>query len=332
METLRQGMSVEPSEAAPVIPDIRNIGFEGDQVIAAVGPDDVYTGAARDAAGSLKDVVVGESAPLVQGGVVSNPEVAAQIEDQSQAFLQRAISGGLTQKANSGVEVYETPRFIGPAEAGPGRVRLSRTAAPDPQRGPEPSQRLGYARYYVGPEATGSKPAGVVTGVSPTVNIDYASMPQSDVYRPSDIGRIVPNLSASQGSVKPVPGYLQSLPKVSSRQPLAGPAQVNYRPPAPGYTDIGDRPAPTEAAPIGPLTQSPGLPKIGRVDRGPAREGQATGPVITQYGQNIRYPNMRGQERFTTEQLMNDPALRGGPVKMPNRFRDQFVVERPRGY
>ena len=41
---------------------------------------------------------------------------------------------------------------------------------------------------------------------------------------------------------------------------------------------------------------------------------------------------MRGQERFTTEQLMNDPALRGGPVKMPNRFRDQFVVERPRGY
>ena len=332
METLRQGMSVEPSEAAPVIPDIRNIGFEGDQVIAAVGPDDVYTGAARDAAGSLKDVVVGESAPLVQGGVVSNPEVAAQIEDQSQAFLQRAISGGLTQKANPGVEVYETSRFIGPAEVGPGRVPLSRTAAPDPQRGPEPSQRLGYARYYVGPEATGSKPAGVVTGASPTVNIDYASMPQSDVYRPSDIGRIVPNLSASQGSVKPVPGSLQSLPKVSSRQPLAGPAQVNYRPPAPGYTDIGDRPAPTEAAPIGPLTQSPGLPKIGRVDRGPAREGQATGPVITQYGQNIRYPNMRGQERFTKEQLMNNPSLGAGPVKMPNRFRDQFVVERPRGY
>ena len=68
------------------------------------------------------------------------------------------------------------------------------------------------------------------------------------------------------------------------------------------------------------------------MDRGPALENQATGPVITQYGQNIRYPNMRGQERFTTEQLMNDPSLRGGPVKMPNRFRDQFVVERPRGY
>ena len=351
METLRQGMSVEPSEAAPVIPDIRNIGFEGDQVIAAVGPDDVYTGAARDAAGSLKDVVVGESAPLVQGGVVSNPEVAAQIEDQSQAFLQRAISGGLTQKANPGVEVYETPRMVGPAElSGPGSVPLSRTAAPDPQRGPEPSQRLGYARYYVGPEATGSKPAGVVTGVSPTVNIDYASMPQSDVYRPTDVGRVVyqgpvqtsaERLAQSTGglarptSILPDRGDTRltsslPVPQYDPRYKTLNRSQ--YNPPAPGYTDIADRPAPTGVAPIGPLTQSPGLPKIGRVDRGPALENQATGPVITQYGQNIRYPNMRGQERFTTEQLMNDPNLRGGPVKMPNRFRDQFVVERPRGY
>ena len=351
METLRQGMSVEPSEAAPVIPDIRNIGFEGDQVIAAVGPDDVYTGAARDAAGSLKDVVVGESAPLVQGGVVSNPEVAAEIEDQSQAFLQRAISGGLTQKANPGVEVYETPRMVGPAElSGPGSVPLSRTAAPDPQRGPEPSQRLGYARYYVGPEATGSKPAGVVTGVSPTVNIDYASMPQSDVYRPTDVGRVVyrgpvqtsaERLSQSTGglarptSILPDRGDTRltsslPVPQYDPRYKTLNRSQ--YNPPAPGYTDIADRPASTGVAPIGPLTQSPGLPKIGRVDRGPALENQATGPVITQYGQNIRYPNMRGQERFTTEQLMNDPSLRGGPVKMPNRFRDQFVVERPRGY
>ena len=351
METLRQGMSVEPSEAAPVIPDIRNIGFEGDQVIAAVGPDDVYTGAARDAAGSLKDVVVGESAPLVQGGVVSNPEVAAEIEDQSQAFLQRAISGGLTQKANPGVEVYETPRMVGPAElSGPGSVPLSRTAAPDPQRGPEPSQRLGYARYYVGPEGTGSKPAGVVTGVSPTVNIDYASMPQSDVYRPTDVGRVVyrgpvqtsaERLSQSTGglarptSILPDRGDTRltsslPVPQYDPRYKTLNRSQ--YNPPAPGYTDIADRPASTGVAPIGPLTQSPGLPKIGRVDRGPALENQATGPVITQYGQNIRYPNMRGQERFTTEQLMNDPSLRGGPVKMPNRFRDQFVVERPRGY
>ena len=354
METLRQGMSVEPSEAAPVIPDIRNIGigFEGDkEIIGAVGPDDVYTGAARDAAGSLKDVVVGESAPLVQGGVVSNPEIAAQIEDQSQAFLQRAISGGLTQRANPGVEVYETPRMVGPAElSGPGSVPLSRTATPDPQRGPEPSQRLGYARYYVGPEATGSKPAGVVTGVSPTVNIDYASMPQSVVYRPTDVGRVVyqgpvqtsaERLSQSTGglarpmSILPDRGDTRltsslPVPQYDPRYKTLNRSQ--YRPPAPGYTDIGDRPAPTEAAPIGPLTQSPGLPKIGRVDRGPVREGQATGPVITQYGQNIRYPNMRGQERFTTEQLMNDPSLRGGPVKMPNRFRDQFVIERPRGY
>ena len=353
METLRQGMSVEPSEAAPVTPDIRNIGigFEGDkEIIGAIGPSDAYTGAARDAAGSLKNVVVGESAPLVQGDVVSNPEVAAQIEDQSQAFLQRAISGGLTQKATPAVEVYETPRFIGPSEAGPGRVPLSRTAAPDPQRGPEPSQRLGYARYYVGPEGTGSKPAGVVTGVSPTVNIDYASMPQSDVYRPSDVGRVVyrgpvqtsaERLSQSTGglarpmSILPDRGDTRltsslPVPQYDPRYKTLNRSQ--YNPPAPGYTDIADRPAPTGVAPIGPLTQSPGLPKIGRVDRGPAREGQATGPVITQYGQNIRYPHMRGQERFTTEQLMNDPNLRGGPVKMPNRFRDQFVVERPRGY
>ena len=360
METLRQGMSVEPSEAAPVTPDIRNIGigFEGDkEIIGAIGPSDAYTGAARDAAGSLKNVVVGESAPLVQGGIVSNPEVAAQIEDQSQAFLQRAISGGLTQKQTPGY-VYtssQTTEPVADVVVGPGGRRRqleifgnqpldtpylstgkSSSTVVNPNIGPDPSQRLGYTRYYVGTEKTGSKPAGVVTGVSPTVNIDYASMPQSDVYRPTDIGRTVPNLSASQGSVKSVPGYLQSLPKVSSRQPLAGPAQVNYRPPAPGYTDIGDRPAPTEAAPIGPLTQSPGLPKIGRQVR--ERSGYYAGPgqtestYLTQYGTNIKYPRTRGEERFLTEQLINDPSLGAGPVKMPNRFRDQFVIERPRGY
>tara|TARA_R100001509_G_scaffold19262_1_gene9898 strand:- start:5490 stop:8540 length:3051 start_codon:yes stop_codon:yes gene_type:complete len=359
METLRQGMSVEPSEPAPVTPDIRNIGigFEGDkEVIGAIGPSDVYTGAARDAAGSLKDVVVGESAPLVQGGVVSNPEVAAEIEDQSQAFLQRAISGGLTQKQTPGY-VYtpsQTTEPVADIVVGPGGRRRqleifgnqpldtpylstgkSSSTAVNPNLGPEPSQRLGYARYYVGPEATGSKPAGVVTGVSPTVNIDYASMPQSDAYRPTDVGRTLPNLSANPAA---------RARTMSFAGPEA-PTRTVYRDTKTGYDYITSplqqqlsEQAATERVqagmpqPIGPLTQSPGLPKIGRVDRGPAREGQATGPVITQYGQNIRYPNMRGQERFTTEQLMNDPALRGGPVKMPNRFRDQFVVERPRGY
>ena len=386
METLRQGMSVEPSEAAPVIPDIRNIGigFEGDkEIIGSISPSDVYTGAARDAAGPVlftgknkrDSAVVGTSPPLIQGDIVSNPEVAAQIEDQSQAFLQRAIGGGLTQKANPGVEVYETPRIIGPAEvAGPGSVPLSRTAAPSPEMGPDPSQRTGYARY-----TSTSKPVGTPSTGARTVGINYAELPS--VIDPNrDIGRAryqgpvqtsAERLAAATGgtarpmsmlpdrgdgrttiSIQPPaydPRYKTAGAQVEKYPVSEVPTRTVYRDTRTGYDyitnplqqQLSDQ-AVTERVqagmpqPIGPLTRSPGLSKIGRqVREGSgyyAGPGQKESTYLTQYGQNIRYPNMRGEERFTTEQLMNDPNLRGGPVKMPNRFRDQFVVERPRGY
>ena len=183
MQTLREGMSVEPSEVLPStqVPTINRGGYADGEAVIAVPAETAFTGDAVDAAGPVlftgknkrDSAVVGTSPPLVQETIVVNPQAAAQNESTAQSFLNRAISGGLTAKANSDVEVYETPRLIGPAEvAGPGSVPLSRSAVADPELGPDPSQRTGYARY-----TSISKPLGTPSTGAMTVGINYAELP-----------------------------------------------------------------------------------------------------------------------------------------------------------
>ena len=387
METLRRGMAVDPSEPLPEVPSVQTLrtGFVEQEAVPVLGAPSVYTGAAAEAAGPViftgksKANTVLTSPPIIGSvdtptgryltqrnpdvlgttynvaGTPANRAIFSQIEQQSQDFLKDAIAGGLKQKAQSVPETYETPRFIGPAEAGPGRVPLSRTAAADPQRGPEPSQRLGYSRYYVGTEKTGSKPAGVVTGDSPTVSIDYSSMPQSDVYRPTDIGRTVPNLSAN-----PVASPIRVLGADAAGSPRArtmsfadeeAPTRTVYRDTRTGYDYVAsplqqrlldqaaaERAQASAPQPIGPLTQSPGLPRVGGLIE---EDVQGAGGIpITQptsEGLRIAYPRMDkpasapgfGTSTVTNipkygidpgaedwrKDLMRNAYLRGGPVR-----------------
>ena len=227
MEVMRQGMEAEPREVRPStqVPTINKGGYADDVAVIAVPAETAFTGDAADAAGPVlftgknkrDSAVVGTSPPLTQGGISFVPEVAEYNERMAQNFLNRAIDKGLTEKANPTVEVYETPRIIGPAEvAGPGSVPLSRTAAPSPEMGPDPSQRTGYARYI-----STSKPVGTPSTGALTVGINYAELPKSDVYRPADIGRVTSSLSSK-------PKFVASIPTPKAViAPDAGPVRMS---------------------------------------------------------------------------------------------------------
>ena len=289
MQTLREGMSVEPSEVRPStqVPTINRGGYADGEAVIAVPAETAFTGDAADAAGPVlftgknkrDSAVVGTSPPLVQETVVSNPQAAAYNESVAQDFLSRAIDSGLTEKANLTVEVYETPRFIGPSEAGPGRVPLSRSAVADPERGPDPSQRLGYARY-----TSESNPVGTPSTGAMTVGINYAELPQSDVYRPGDIGRVNASLSSK-------PRFVPSVPTPKAVMPVdAGPVRMSVPP--------------------DPQTQYAPQALAGR---------QAT----------VVYPRMRGESLNPTGAMINNPDLRGGPVKFEGRERREDEYVRP---
>ena len=290
MEVMRQGMEAEPREVRPStqVPTINKGGYADDVAVIAVPTETAFTGDAADAAGPVlftgkskrNSEITGTSEPLVQGGIAYVPEVAEYNERMAQGFLNRAVEGGLTAKANPGVEVYETPRLIGPAEvAGPGSVPLSRSAAADPELGPDPSQRTGYARY-----TSTSKPLGTPSTGLVTVGINYAELPQSDVYRPGDIGRVTSNLSSKPKFVASVPTPKAVMP------PDAGPVRMSF-PPDP--------------------------------------EREYAPQVLAGRSARVAYPNMRGDSLFSTGTLMNDPNLRGGPVKFEGRERREDEYVRP---
>ena len=290
MATLREGMSVEPSEVLPSteVPTIYKGGYADGEAVITATPETAFTGDAVDAAGPVlftgknkrDSAVVGTSPPLVQETVVANPQAAAANEGMAQSFLEKAISGGLTQKANPTVEVYETPRLVGPAEvAGPGSVPLSRSAAADPELGPDPSQRTGYARFV-----SGSKPVGTPSTGAMTVGINYAELPKSDVYRPGDIGRVNASLSSK-------PSFVASVPTPEAVIPVdAGPVRKSY----------------------------------------PADPNQTYAPQALAGRQaSVVYPRMRGESLFPTGTLINDPNTRGGPVKFEGRERREDEYVRP---
>ena len=368
MQTLREGMSVEPSEVLPStqVPTIYKGGYADGEAVIAVPTETAFTGDAADAAGpvfftgkSKRDsAVVGTSPPLIQETVVANPQAAAANEGMAQSFLEKAIGGGLTQKATPTVEVYETPRLVGPAQlAGPGSVPLSRSAVADPELGPDPSQRTGYARFVIGEEGKASKPVGTPSTGAMTVGINYAALPS--VIDPNrDIGR-----APYRG---PVQTYAERLAQSTggtatpmSMLPDRGDGRTtrSIQPPAydPRYKTAGARvekyPAPE--APTRTVYRDPNTgatfvpveePKAFEL-RGPAPIAADAGPVRLsvpadpnrQYAPQVAagkqavvtYPHMRGESLFSTGTLMNDPNLRGGPVKFEGRERGENEYVRP---
>lgn len=347
METLRRGMAVEPSEPLPVIPSVQELrtGYVSDE-LGDIGPivsaPSVYTGAAAEAAGPV--IFTGKSkantvlsTPSITGsvrtstgryltqdnpdvlgtvynvaGTPANRAISAQIEQNAQNFLQDAIAGGLQQKAQRVEEPYRTPGTYGVKQFNLLTPPLTEKGLSQNQLGLpglEASQRTGYAQYQPGR----SKPApispfiGEMTGG--TVVVVPPAGTSTGIRR--DIGAPSASIDLTRRGEKS-----KYFPRYSEEQFITG----------------------IEPAPIGPITQSPGLSKMGRFEE---RLIQGAGgiPIIqqTSRGQTIAYPRMdkpvqalgfRGETITNVpryginpgaedwrEDLMRSAYRRGGPIR-----------------
>ena len=366
METLRRGMIVEPSEPLPVLPSVQQMraGFVTDvdpdelkkmtkaERVQLLGPvvsaSDVYTGAAAEAAGPV--IFTGKSkantvlaTPPITGsigtptgryltqdnpdvigtvynvaGTPANRAISRQVEANAQSFLADAITGGMQTKAISNPESYVTPRGsvtsqleLFPAEAPQvssiSPLRLTGTlGAP----GIDPSKRTLYAQYQPGRSVPvplspfiGEMSGGTVV-VQPTANV-------------------TPGVRRDVGAS---PNRLNDLTRRGERA-----RYFNDSPQAPFVTGL-------EPAPIGPLTQSPGLSRIGGMAQQTV-QGAGRLPVtqLTPQGQRIAYPRMdklaqalgfRGETITNVpryginpgaedwrDDLMRSAYRRGGPIR-----------------
>lgn len=300
METLRRGMIVDPSEPLPVFPSVNQLrtGYATDEDLGPIlGASDVYTGAAAEAAGPV--IFTGKSkantvirGPRITGSVKTpvgrystqdNPDVlgtvykvagtpanraiSAQVEANSQAFLADAIAGGLQQKAARTAEPYRTPGTYGVIQFNLLTPPLTEKGLSQNQLGLpglEASKRTNYAQYQPG--------RSVPVRQSPFIG----------------------EMSGGTVVVQPEPNAISGV-----RRDVGAPPESR------DLTRLGDKaryfskyPQETfvtglEPAPIGPLTQSPGLSRIGGMGEQWV-QGAGGKQVIqsTPYGQRIAYPRM----------------------------------------
>jgi hypothetical protein len=347
METLRRGMIVDPSEPLPEYPSVQQLrtGYVSDE-LGDIGPilgaSDVYTGAAAEAAGPV--IFTGKSKantvirdPRITGkvetatgrkyltqynpdvlgtvynvaGTPANRAIAAQVEQNAQNFLADALAGGLQQKAISTPETYVTPgREPGPLlppQYGP-RISPLSLAGSLGLPGQEPSKRTHYAQYRPGRSATtpispfiGDMPGGVVIATLQT--------PSRPVAPGRDIGAAPGRMDLTRRGEKA--RYYSQVPQA---QFITG----------------------MEPAPIGPLTQSPGLSRIGGYSENPIKGAGGTQIIQpTSIGQRTAYPRMTplrqapdysgniatniprygiGGENWQND-LMRSAYRRGGPIR-----------------
>jgi len=328
METLRRGMIVDPSEPQPVFPSVNQLrtGYATDEDLGPIlGAADVYTGAAAEAAGPV--IFTGKSKansvirqPRITGSIEmptgrystqNNPDVlgtvynvagtranratSAQVEANAQAFLADALTGGLTTKAVASPEKFVTPGrtqlnqlelLSNPGES----AQVSQMSPLNLQStlglpGQEPSKRTLYAQYRPGRSApTPLSPfIGDMTGG--TVVIQPTTSVSPSVRR--DIGTPSESMNLTRRGEK-----------------------VRYYSNAPQEMFVTG----LEPAAIGPLTQSPGLSRIGgrqeQMVMGAGSQGAM--PVIqsTTQGQRIAYPRMDKSvtaEGFLGSQVTNIP-------------------------
>ena len=336
MEVMRQGMEAEPREVRPSteVPTINRGGYADGEAVIAVAPETAFTGDAADAAGPVlftgknkrDSAVVGTSPSLTQGGISFVPEVAEYNERMAQNFLNRAIDGGLTEKQTE-TYVYEPAKVTRVVEpAGPTRQMemfevqpvdmpyVSTGKAAGGPEGADASQRLGYTRYN-----SESNPLGTPSTGAMTVGINYAELPQSTAYRPSDVGRTLPNLSANPAAISRTMNFAD--PEAPTRTVyrdtrtghdyVAHPMQLSQVPEVKGPAPIAPDAGPVRmSVPPDPQTRYAPQALAGR---------QAT----------VVYPRMRGESLNPTGAMINNPDLRGGPVKFEGRERREDEYVRP---
>lgn len=345
MEVMRQGMEAEPREVRPStqVPTINRGGYADGQAVIAVPAETAFTGDAADAAGPVlftgknkrDSAVVGTSPPLTQGGISFVPEVAEYNERMAQNFLNRAIDKGLTEKQTE-TYVYEPAKITRVVEpAGPTRqmemfevqpVDMPYVDTGKAAGGPEgvdASQRLGYARY-----TSESNPVGTPSTGAMTVGINYAELP-SVVDPNRDIGR-APYRGPVQTSAERLAAATGGTARPMSMLPDRGDGRttISMRPPTfdPRYKTAGIRqievvPSPEAVIPpdAGPVRMSV-----------PADPNQTYAPQALAGKQaTVMYPHMRGESLFKTPTLINNPDLRGGPVKFEGRERREDEYVRP---
>ena len=339
METLRRGMIVDPSEPLPVLPSVQQLraGYASDEEIGPIlGASDVYTGAAAEAAGPV--IFTGKSkantvlkTPPITGsigtptgryltqdnpdvlgtvynvaGTPANRAIASQVETNAQSFLADAIAGGLQAKGVRAAEPYVTPaRLPGPLlppTQGPAGPSLG-------MPGTDPSKRTLYSQYRQGVSAPtplspfiGEMSGGTIVVAPPTTTTP-------GIRR--DIGAPAPSIDLTRRGEKS--RYFSLYPQ---KEFVTG----------------------IEPAPIGPLTQSPGLSRIGGMTE-QVVQGAGGVPIIqaTPQGQKIVYSRMPkattvpgyGQSTVTNiplygidpgaedwrNDLMRSAYRRGGPIR-----------------
>ena len=348
METLRRGMVVDPSEPLPVLPPISQLraGYVDDyepDLGPVLGASDVYTGAAAQAAGPViftgkskaNSVIRGpgitgsintptgryltQDNPDVLGtvynvaGTRANRDISERVEANAQAFLADAIAGGLKSKTVSDPESYVTSRGsvtsqldLFPAEA----PQITAPSQPLGLPGIDPSKRTLYAQYQPG--------RSVPVPLSPFIG----EMPGGTVV-------VQPTPNLTPGVRRDVGASPNRLNDLTRRGESA--RYFNDTPQVPFVTGL-------EPAPIGPLTQSPGLSRIGGMTE-QVVQGAGDVPVIqaTPQGQKIVYPRMPkattvpgyGQSTVTNiplygidpgaedwrNDLMRSAYRRGGPIR-----------------
>ena len=348
METLRRGMVVDPSEPLPVLPPISQLraGYVDDyepDLGPVLGASDVYTGAAAQAAGPViftgksraNSVIRGpgitgsintptgryltQDNPDVLGtvynvaGTRANRDISERVEANAQAFLADAIAGGLKSKTVSDPESYVTSRGsvtsqldLFPAEA----PQITAPSQPLGLPGIDPSKRTLYAQYQPG--------RSVPVPLSPFIG---------EMSGGTVVVQPTPNLTPGvRRDVGASPNRLNDLTRRGESA-----RYFNDTPQVPFVTGL-------EPAPIGPLTQSPGLSRIGGMTE-QVVQGAGDVPVIqaTPQGQKIVYPRMPkattvpgyGQSTVTNiplygidpgaedwrNDLMRSAYRRGGPIR-----------------
>jgi hypothetical protein len=321
METLRRGMIVDPSEPLPVLPSVTQLrtGYTTDEDLGPIlGAADVYTGAAAEAAGPV--IFTGKSKansvirqPRITGAIKTptgryltqdNPDVlgtvynvagtranraiSTQVEANAQAFLADALTGGLQAKVIASPERFVTPTRtpLRQLELLPDPGESAQVSRRSPLRlkstlglpGQDPSKRTLYAQYQPGRSA--------LTPLSPFIG----DMPGGTVV-------VQPTTSVTPGVRRDIGAPSESL-NLTRRGEKA--RYYSNEPQEFFVTGL-------EPAPIGPLTQSPGLSRIGGWTEQVVM-GAGLQPVIqtTTQGQNIAYPRM--------DKLVTAEGFRGGKV------------------
>ena len=301
METLRRGMVVEPSELPPVIDDVQAMYGEGKgERVAAVSAPGVYTGAAREAAGPV--LFTGKSKAE---SVIAGPRLTGQEIKTATGRAYDAVEPGLMSTT---LNVAGTPRNRQIAQQVESNAQQFLSDAISGGLTPKTQQTLEVAV----PIRASDAPATLATRYPITQSYTPSSVEAS---QRTGYARYQPGQS-EQAPISPFIGEMSGGTRQQSPE-LAGPLRGDIGRTSSRPTRMSDRSfEPTvSAAPIGPLTQSPGLPRVGLAEETPFVQEFNTvqGQQRTERGKNIAYPRMM---KLATA---NRPAGRlMSPLTLPN--------------